>query len=154
MPATRCSRAPITGTLTRYPAANRPFGPHSWTTRLGLASRITCARQVYQAGSRVGAERLGSARNRHPSARPRTRAVSTMAHQELRMLRRPPVPVSAASGTVTISSVAMGAGAPFCLVGPGPVREPPKDTRPTGPNREPHYTMFLVVFASGRHGRF
>ena len=82
MPTTRCSNAPASGTVTRYPPANSPFGPHSSTTRTGSLSRITWARHVYQAGSRVGAERLGSARNFQPSTSSISSAKPPITHHD------------------------------------------------------------------------
>src|SRR5436309_5289881 len=88
----------------------------------------TWARQVYQAGSRVGAESDGSARNRHPSTSSRTRPKTTTSQPRSRSGLRP-------SGTrvtsgVTVSVAAIGCRLPFrerarpVTLAP----EPPEDT--------------------------
>src|SRR6186997_886735 len=112
---------------------------------------MTWARHVYHAGSRVGADRLGSARKRHPSDRPSAIAVSAIAHHVLRMLARAGSLGVRVSGTLTISPVAMPRVVPPYGVGPPPVREPPKDTRRTLLDRGSAQAMSFVFDASGRH---
>ncbi len=86
MPATRWSNAPASGVVIRYPPLNVEPGPHSRTTDPGEDSRMTFARHVYHAGSRVGAVMVGWSRNCHPRASRRRRATSAMTHQWPRRL--------------------------------------------------------------------
>src|SRR6478672_258731 len=110
MPATRCRRAPSSGTVTRYPPENNPSGPQSPTTEPGSSSITTFARHVYQAGSRVGAASDGSATNRQPNTLSMRRVAAARTHQDPRRAvatggRSPPV---AAAGLTCRSVEVMG----------------------------------------------
>src|SRR6476659_5912070 len=110
MPATRCRRAPSSGTVTRYPPENNPSGPQSPTTEPGSSSITTFARHVYQAGSRVGAASEGSATNRQPNTLSIRRVAGARSHQDPRRAaatggRGPPV---AAAGLTCRSVEVMG----------------------------------------------
>ena len=85
-PDTRCSSAPASGTVIRYPPENSPAGPHSCATVTGLDCRMTLARHVYQAGSRVGAEMDGSAMNFQPRMTNSSTASPAITHQAPRRL--------------------------------------------------------------------
>src|SRR5439155_7630442 len=59
-------------------------GPQSSTTEPGSSSITTFARHVYQAGSRVGAARDGSATNRHPNTLSISKVAPARIHQDPR----------------------------------------------------------------------
>ena len=74
------------------------------TMLAGAACWISSARHVYQAGSRVGAGRLGSRRKLHPNATNRAMAAAPRTHQLPRRLRRSGSAVSPVRGARTLVS--------------------------------------------------
>ena len=134
IPATRCRIEPNSGTLTRYPPPNIENGPQSPAIRPGVSCIIRFERQVYQAGSRVGALIEGSCRKVHPNA------TSRSAIAPIRTIGLDSRPRCWGSGICTPSSErsfvsAIGCGVPLVLLARadiGEAWEPRKDTRPAG----------------------
>src|SRR5829696_3027802 len=114
---------------------------------------MTCARHVYHAGSRVGADQLGCTRKFQPRESPRIKIVRAMDHQVPRMRRRPPSAGVCSSGMVTISSVAMVLGFPSSESDPGGPRTPAGyGTHVALPRSHAQITP-EALFASGKQGR-